>query len=65
MLLVASVVFAVGFVWIEYKLVEMPIIPMRLFKVRNVSIACLVMFNVGFVMMSLIFYLPVWFEVIT
>jgi len=41
-----------------------PILPMRLFRNRNLVGAWLVIFFQGMVFFGFIFYLPIWFQVV-
>ncbi|KAJ1948671.1 hypothetical protein FBU59_001483 [Linderina macrospora] len=52
------------FVIVELKVPVVPLVPMWIFGVRNLVIACLVTFLCGMTMFSIIFYLPVYFSAV-
>jgi EmrB/QacA subfamily drug resistance transporter len=58
----ASAVGLVAFVLVEIYVAVDPLIPPRLFKVRNVSLVCLYSFLVGMMLFTLIFYIPIYFQ---
>jgi EmrB/QacA subfamily drug resistance transporter len=51
------------FILVEVFVASDPLIPPRLFKVRNVSLVCLYSFLVGMTMFTLIFYIPIYFQI--
>jgi len=59
-------ILAVAFIVVEMmpKLTPMPIIPMRLFKIWNVTVCFIVNFCVGWTMIVSIYYMPIWFETV-
>ncbi|KAF9919256.1 hypothetical protein FBU30_011090 [Linnemannia zychae] len=59
---VAIVLFAV-LIWVEYKAVE-PIIPPRLFKNATVTLIFTVNFLTGMSFIGVIFYMPIYFQVV-
>ncbi|KAJ1925765.1 hypothetical protein IWQ60_004359 [Tieghemiomyces parasiticus] len=63
-LLVASVVFAVVFVWYELRVAAEPFIDLRLMALRNVLSAVIVGFAVGWVLLFIVYYVPLYFQVL-
>ncbi|KAJ1961790.1 hypothetical protein GGI12_003047 [Dipsacomyces acuminosporus] len=62
-LALGSLLFGV-FVIVELKVPKVPLVPMWIFTVRNLIIACLVTFFTGMTMFSIIFYMPVYFSAV-
>lgn len=60
-LFVASVLALVAFVWVESRAAE-PILPLRLFRSRVVTVSTVLSFIVGFAMMGSLTYLPVFLQ---
>lgn len=60
-LFIASVVALVAFVWVESRAAE-PILPLRLFRSRVVTVSTVLSFIVGFAMMGSLTYLPVFLQ---
>ncbi|KAF9909698.1 hypothetical protein EC991_008177 [Linnemannia zychae] len=63
-LLVAGFVVAVIFVLVEWKLPREPILPIHLFKIRNIKATYGALFFNGMAFFGVIFYLPIYFQVI-
>lgn len=63
-LLVIAAVFGAGFIVVEFVVAAYPIIPMRLFAVRNWWTAAWVAFWSAFGMMASVVYLPIWFQLV-
>ncbi|KAJ1926627.1 hypothetical protein IWQ60_003635 [Tieghemiomyces parasiticus] len=57
-------VLIVGFVFAEMYVAVEPILPMRLFRNRNIALCLPCVFFLGFTIFSLIFYLPIFFTVV-
>ncbi len=60
-LFIASVLALVAFVWVESRAAE-PILPLRLFRSRVVTVSTVLSFIVGFAMMGSLTYLPVFLQ---
>jgi len=61
-LIVASVVFAISFFIIEAKFAHEPIIPLVLFANRNYAVSTMTSFFIGFVMVGILSYLPLFLQ---
>jgi len=61
-LLIVGAVLCLVFVVVELKYAKLPIINMRLFKIRNVALATGASFFIGFAMFPLVIYMPVWLQ---
>ncbi|KAJ1907808.1 hypothetical protein IWQ60_011793 [Tieghemiomyces parasiticus] len=57
-------VLIVGFVLAEIYFSVEPILPMRLFRIRNVALCLACIFFMGIVILGVIFYLPIFFTVV-
>jgi len=62
LLLVGGMALFGVFMLVEIYWVPLPIMPFRLFIIRNVALAIAASFFLGFGMFAAIFYLPVWFQ---
>ncbi|KAF9087933.1 hypothetical protein BGX23_007738 [Mortierella sp. AD031] len=63
-LLVAGVVLIVVFAVVEWKIPNEPILPIHLFKIHNVAVTYGLLFFSGMAFFGIIFYLPVYFQVV-
>ncbi|KAF9121595.1 hypothetical protein BGW39_010411 [Mortierella sp. 14UC] len=63
-LLIGGVAVAVAFVLVEWKLPIEPILPIHLFKIRNIKATYGALFFNGMAFFGVIFYLPIYFQVI-
>ncbi|KAG0309144.1 hypothetical protein BGZ99_000975 [Dissophora globulifera] len=63
-LLCAAVVVAILFVLVEWKVPNEPIVPIHLFKIRNLWATYGSLFFSGMAFFGILFYLPVYFQVI-
>ncbi|KAG0294181.1 hypothetical protein BGZ98_001868 [Dissophora globulifera] len=63
-LLCAAVVVAIMFVLVEWKVPNEPIVPIHLFKIRNLWATYGSLFFSGMAFFGILFYLPVYFQVI-
>jgi len=62
LLFIGGGLMIIMFLWNEYRYSAQPIIPMRLFTIRNVILCNGIAFLIGFVMFGAISYLPVYFQ---
>jgi EmrB/QacA subfamily drug resistance transporter len=62
-LAIAAAILLAGFIAVERRAVE-PVLPVRLFRNRAVTIACIVGFVVGFAMFGAITFLPLFVQVV-
>lgn len=63
-LFIVGGVLLATFIVVEMKFVESPIIPMRLFKVRNFTICTIINFFAGFQLFLISYFLPIWFQTV-
>jgi EmrB/QacA subfamily drug resistance transporter len=66
-ILVLLIVAAIGislFIWIESK-VEEPMLPLSLFKNRFITISTIAGFLLGFILVAITFYIPLWVQGVT
>ncbi|KAJ1982963.1 hypothetical protein H4R35_000089 [Dimargaris xerosporica] len=63
-LLVAGVVLLLVFLWFELRVAPEPIFDLHLFSFRNVWIASIVGFFIGWVLFTNIYYVPLYFQVV-
>ncbi|KAF8938236.1 hypothetical protein BGZ47_008672 [Haplosporangium gracile] len=63
-LLVAGFAVAIIFVLVEWKIPKEPILPIHLFKIRNIKATYGSVFFSGMTFFGIIFYLPIYFQVI-
>ncbi|KAG0279017.1 hypothetical protein BGZ95_002531 [Linnemannia exigua] len=63
-LLVAGLAVAVIFILVEWKVPKEPILPIHLFKIRNIKATYGALFFNGMAFFGVIFYLPIYFQVI-
>ncbi|KAJ3041450.1 hypothetical protein HK097_002273 [Rhizophlyctis rosea] len=63
-LLVAGFVLALAFVWVETKYAVEPVIPFELFKNKYVLAVFGTAFGIGMAFMPLVFYAPMYFQVV-
>ncbi|KAF9941279.1 hypothetical protein BGZ65_004305 [Modicella reniformis] len=63
-LLCAGVVVAIIFVLVEWKVASEPILPIHLFKIRNLWATYGSLFFGGMVFFGILFYLPIYFQVV-
>ncbi|KAK3826781.1 MAG: major facilitator superfamily domain-containing protein [Linnemannia gamsii] len=63
-LLVAGFAVAVVFILVEWKVPNEPILPIHLFKIRNIKATYGALFFNGMAFFGVIFYLPIYFQVI-
>ncbi|KAI8868870.1 MFS general substrate transporter [Ramicandelaber brevisporus] len=59
-----GVVLVLIFIFVEIKYAAEPIIPMRLFRVRNVALAYISVLCLGATLMGVIFFMPIYFTVV-
>jgi len=62
-LLVVGGVLVIPIIIVE-RYTKFPIIPLRMFRNRNAALSIIISFLVGFVMMSSMLYLPLWFQTV-
>ncbi|KAF9947264.1 hypothetical protein BGZ72_010742 [Mortierella alpina] len=63
-LLCAGFVVAAVFIWVEWKLPAEPIVPIHLYKIRNLWSTYGSLFFGGMAFFGILFYLPVYFQVV-
>ncbi|PVU89059.1 hypothetical protein BB559_005263 [Furculomyces boomerangus] len=63
-LLSTGILILVLFVFYEKNYAKEPLIPMNLFKIRNVSAMIGIMFFIRFAMLGIIYYMPVYYSVV-
>lgn len=63
-LFVIAVFSLILFVWIEAKGKE-PMLPLSLFKIRSITVANVVGFLLGFILVAVTFYIPLWVQGVT
>ncbi|PVZ98104.1 hypothetical protein BB558_005897 [Smittium angustum] len=63
-LLVVGIILILIFVGFEYKFPREPVIPLHIFKTRNLSLNFICQFFIGFGMFGLIFYMPMYYTVV-
>ncbi|MCC5804053.1 MDR family MFS transporter [Rossellomorea vietnamensis] len=66
-ILILLIVAAIGislFIWIESK-VEEPMLPLSLFKNRFITISTIAGFLLGFILVAITFYIPLWVQGVT
>ncbi|KAF9297477.1 hypothetical protein BGZ88_009989 [Linnemannia elongata] len=63
-LLIAGFVVAIIFVLVEWKIPKEPILPIHLFRIRNIKATYSSVFFSGMAFFGIIFYLPIYFQVI-
>lgn len=66
-ILILLIVAAIGislFIWIESK-VEEPMLPLSLFKNRLITISTIAGFLLGFILVAITFYIPLWVQGVT
>ncbi|KAJ3045233.1 hypothetical protein HDV00_011105 [Rhizophlyctis rosea] len=63
-LLVAGVVVTAAFVWVEAKYAVEPVIPFELFRNKHAVAVFATAFTIGMAFMPLIFYAPLYFQVV-
>ncbi|PFA62990.1 MFS transporter [Bacillus sp. AFS015802] len=66
-ILTLLIVAAVGislFLWIESR-VEEPMLPLSLFKIRFITISTIAGFLLGFILVAITFYIPLWVQGVT
>ncbi|KAG9062849.1 hypothetical protein KI688_005156 [Linnemannia hyalina] len=63
-LLIAGFAVAIIFVLVEWKIPNEPILPIHLFKIRNIKATYSSVFFSGMAFFGIIFYLPIYFQVI-
>ena len=61
-LLIGAVLIGAAFCYIEAFVAEDPIMPMRLFRVRNFWVGAVISFSSGIAMFGCYVYLPIWFQ---
>ncbi|MCL6446265.1 MAG: MFS transporter [Alicyclobacillus sp.] len=57
------VVFGVLFLWVEAKVPE-PMLPLSLFRIRAISVSCIIGFLLSFVLIGANVYLPMWIQIL-
>ncbi|KAL1914500.1 uncharacterized protein VTP21DRAFT_8214 [Calcarisporiella thermophila] len=62
-LLVVGVVLGLIFLWIEHKFAKDPILPLRLFRIRNAWCGYAAGFLFAFTSMGLFYFLPIYFQI--
>jgi MFS family permease len=62
-LLIIACLFILAFIYVEAYVAIDPIMPMRLFKVRNMAVSSTIVFFSGAAMACMYVYLPIFFEV--
>lgn len=60
-LIAIAVIFLASFIWIERRAQE-PMVPLELFKVRNISVSNLVSFLASAVLIGINSYMPLWIQ---
>ncbi|WP_034761972.1 MDR family MFS transporter [Rossellomorea vietnamensis] len=63
-LLIAAAIGISLFIWIESK-VEEPMLPLSLFKNRFITISTIAGFLLGFILVAITFYIPLWVQGVT
>ncbi|PWA03457.1 hypothetical protein BB558_000394 [Smittium angustum] len=63
-LLVVGIILILIFVGFEYKFPKEPVIPLHIFRNRNLSLNFICQFFIGFGMFGLIFYMPMYYTVV-
>ncbi|OMJ17654.1 putative MFS-type transporter YusP [Smittium culicis] len=63
-LLIVGLLMVAVFVIYEIKFPKEPLIPMKIFKVRNISLILASQFFIGYVMFGIIFYIPIYYNVL-
>ncbi|OMJ28074.1 putative MFS-type transporter YusP [Smittium culicis] len=63
-LLIVGFFLLIGFIIFEIKFPKEPLIPMRIFRIRNIAFCLASQFFLGYGMYGVIFYIPIYYNVI-
>ncbi|CAG8546635.1 11576_t:CDS:1 [Ambispora leptoticha] len=63
--LVVGLLLFLSFIFVEFRLAKDPLIPFKLFKIRNALIIYICNFIIGMAIFSLILYIPTYFQVVS